>query len=102
MNNYHIILTILKCKGVWIDDVKNMTNGFVDGAIVYVKKADLKADTISKIMIATPGDSTMLKVGQGVIAIGNALGYGQSVTTGIISALNREIFLESDKGNKKN
>ncbi|MDO5551235.1 MAG: trypsin-like peptidase domain-containing protein, partial [Lachnospiraceae bacterium] len=47
--------------------------------------------TKSKIAVATLGDSDSLKVGQGVIAIGNALGYGQSVTVGYVSALDREV-----------
>jgi serine protease Do len=62
-----------------------------DLAVVSVKKADLSEDTLSGIKIATIGDSDALKVGQPSIAIGNALGYGQSVTTGVISALNRTV-----------
>ena len=53
--------------------------------------SDIKKDTLSKIKVATIGDSSKLKVGQMVIAIGNALGYGQSTTVGYVSALNREI-----------
>ena len=49
---------------------------------------------MSQIKVATLGDSDALKVGQGVIAIGNALGYGQSVTVGYVSALNREVKAE--------
>ena len=62
-----------------------------DIAIISVKVSDLDSDTLSQIKIATLGDSSELKVGNGIIAIGNALGYGQSVTTGVVSALNREI-----------
>lgn len=62
-----------------------------DIAIVSVKVSDLSKTTLEKIKVATLGDSNDLKVGNGVIAIGNALGYGQSVTTGVVSALNREI-----------
>ena len=52
----------------------------------------------SQIKIATIGDSSSLQLGQEVVAIGNALGYGQSVTTGIISALNREVSVTNDDG----
>lgn len=66
-----------------------------DIAVISVKVSDLDSDTLSQIKIATLGDSNELKVGNGIIAIGNALGYGQSVTTGVVSALNREIETNS-------
>jgi serine protease Do len=56
-----------------------------------VNKSDVSDDTRSKIKIATLGSSESLKVGQPVIAIGNALGYGQSVTVGVLSAKDREV-----------
>lgn len=62
-----------------------------DVAVVAVQLSDLSEDTLDKISVADIGDSESLKVGQGVVAIGNALGYGQSVTVGYISALDREI-----------
>ena len=62
-----------------------------DLAVIAVKLADIKDQTASAIKIAVLGDSDQLKVGQQVVAIGNALGYGQSVTTGIVSALGRQI-----------
>lgn len=62
-----------------------------DVAVVAVMKDDLDDDTIAQIKIAELGNSDELVLGQNVIAIGNALGYGQSVTTGIVSALDREI-----------
>ena len=65
-----------------------------DVAVVAIKLSDLSEDTLSKISIANIGDSNDIKVGQGVVAIGNALGYGQSVTVGYISALNREVKTE--------
>jgi len=65
-----------------------------DVAVVAIKLSDLSEDTLSKISIANIGDSDSVKVGQGVVAIGNALGYGQSVTVGYVSALNREIKTE--------
>ncbi len=62
-----------------------------DLAVVSVSKSSMKSDTLSSIKIATLGDSSDLEVGESAVAIGNALGYGQSVTTGVISALNREV-----------
>lgn len=62
-----------------------------DLSVLSVKMSDIKKDTLSKIKVATIGDSSKMKVGQMVIAIGNALGYGQSTTVGYVSALNREI-----------
>ena len=65
-----------------------------DLAVVAVKKADIPEDTLSQIKIAQIGSSDDLVVGQQVVAIGNALGYGQSVTSGWVSALNRTITTE--------
>lgn len=62
-----------------------------DLAVVAVAKSDLSDETKAALKVATLGDSSELKAGQGVIAIGNALGFGQSVTVGYISALNREV-----------
>lgn len=62
-----------------------------DVAIISVKTRDIDDETMEQIKIATIGDSNKLKVGNGIIAIGNALGYGQSVTTGVVSALNRTV-----------
>lgn len=67
-----------------------------DIAIISVKLKSLDKETISAIKLATVGDSNELKVGNGVIAIGNALGYGQSVTTGVVSALNRSITIDNN------
>ena len=68
-----------------------------DLAVVRVKKADLGKDTYSNIKIATIGDSDSVAVGSPAIAIGNALGYGQSVTTGIVSALNRTVTTQDSQ-----
>lgn len=62
-----------------------------DLAVVAVQKSDIPEDTLSQIKIAQLGNSDDLQVGEQVVAIGNALGYGQSVTSGWISALNRSI-----------
>ena len=67
-----------------------------DVAVIAVKLSNLDNETIESIKIATLGDSKALKVGNGIIAIGNALGYGQSVTTGVVSALNREVTIDNN------
>lgn len=70
------------------------TDASNDLAVVAVKLEDLSDDTLDQIRIAQIGNSDDLRVGEQVVAIGNALGYGQSVTTGIVSALNRTIALD--------
>ena len=62
-----------------------------DLSVIAVKLSDISDDTMSQIKIAEIGDSNQLQVGEQVVAIGNALGYGQSVTTGIVSAVNRQL-----------
>lgn len=69
-----------------------------DLAVIAVSLDDITEDMRSQIKVATIGDSSSLTLGQQVVAIGNALGYGQSVTTGIISALNREVTVSNDDG----
>lgn len=67
-----------------------------DLAVIAVKVSDIPQETLDIIKIATIGDSGMLAVGEPVVAIGNAYGCGLSVTSGIVSALNREVSVESD------
>ena len=67
------------------------TDSTYDVAVIAVPVESVSADTMEQISVATLGDSTTLKVGEPAIAIGNALGYGQSVTTGVISALDRQV-----------
>lgn len=67
------------------------TDSATDLAIIAVQLSDIPSDTMSQIKVAQMGDSDQIKVGQQVLAIGNALGYGQSLTVGYVSALNREI-----------
>lgn len=62
-----------------------------DLAVIAVKLSDISDDTMKQIKVASIGDSDSLKVGEQVVAIGNALGYGQSVTTGIVSAVDRQV-----------
>ena len=74
------------------------TNPSNDLAVIAVALSDIKSTTLDQIKVATLGNSDNLKIGEDVIAIGNALGYGQSVTTGIVSANNREISDETITG----
>lgn len=72
------------------------TDASIDLAVVQVKKADIEPETLSAIKVATFGDSDNIKVGSQAIAIGNALGYGQSVTGGYISATEREVTIQDE------
>ena len=69
-----------------------------DLAVVAVKLSDISEETMSQIKIATLGNSDDLVLGEQVVAIGNALGYGQSVTSGYVSALNRDLTLSDGNG----
>lgn len=69
-----------------------------DLAVVAVKLSDIPEDTMNKIKTATVGDSDDLQLGDQVVAIGNALGYGQSVTSGYVSALDRDLTLTDQSG----
>ncbi len=73
------------------------TDSQSDLAVIAVKLSDIDSSTLDKISVATLGSSDNLQLGQPVVAIGNALGYGQSVTTGVVSALNREIQSEDSE-----
>ncbi len=66
-----------------------------DIAVISVSLKNIDSETLKSIKIATMGNSDDIKVGNGIIAIGNALGYGQSVTTGVVSALNREVSVDN-------
>lgn len=96
LTNYHVVEDSTELSVKFIDDksydatVKGVSER-KDIAIVSVSKKTLSEETLKEIRVATLGDSNELKVGNGIIAIGNALGYGQSVTTGVVSALNREV-----------
>ncbi len=78
------------------------TDADKDLAVIAVQLSDIPAETMSNIKVATVGDSSALKVGEPVVAIGNAYGYGLSVTSGIVSALNREVTVQSDGQNITN
>lgn len=101
VTNNHVVEGADSLKVQFIDDeiadaqIKG-TDSNMDLAVIAVKLDDLSDSTKNAISIATMGDSSALKVGEPAIAIGNALGYGQSVTTGVISALDRQIEMSED------
>ena len=96
VTNNHVVEDSTSLKVAFIDSevvdaaIKG-TDAETDLAVIAVPLEQIKDDTKSKIKVARLGNSDELKVGQGVVAIGNALGYGQSVTVGYVSALNREV-----------
>ena len=94
--NNHVVagsntLTVTFADGNSVEANIKGTDSEYDVAVVAVPLDSISEDTKKAISVATLGDSTELKVGEPAIAIGNALGYGQSVTTGVISALNRSV-----------
>ena len=98
VTNYHVIadterLTVQFVEGGKAEASVKGTDAEMDLAVIAVPLDSIDKDTRQAIAIATLGDSDELKVGEPAIAIGNSLGYGQSVTTGVISALNRTIEL---------
>ena len=96
VTNNHVVegsdtLTVTFNDGNSVEAQIKGTDSTRDLAVVAVPLDKISDDTMNAIKVATLGDSTSLKVGEPAIAIGNALGYGQSVTTGIISATGRTI-----------
>ncbi len=101
--NNHVVsgareLTITFCDDTAVEAEIQGTDANTDLAVVRVKVKDIPQDTLNQIKVATIGSSENLAVGSSAVVIGNALGYGQSVTTGVISALEREIPLQADDG----
>ena len=99
VTNNHVVdgannLEITFIDGTTAAAVIKGTDADMDLAVIAVNPSELSMETHAAISVATLGDSDELKLGEPVIAIGNALGYGQSVTNGIISALNREMTVE--------
>jgi len=106
VTNDHVVEDTKNMKVTFIDNttadaVVKGTDADSDVAVLAIDKSTISSDTKSKITIASIGDSDSLKVGQGVIAIGNAMGYGQSVTVGYVSALNRTIEATNDSTGEK-
>lgn len=99
LTNNHVVegaeeLSIQFVNEKSVDATIKGTSSRKDVAVVAVKLNALDKETKEAIKIATIGDSSKLKVGNGIIAIGNALGYGQSVTTGVVSAIDREVTID--------
>ncbi len=110
LTNYHVVSNSNELSCVFSFDESSdepmAVQAYIKGydserdiAVVSIKMDDLNDDILDKIRIAVVGDSDDLRLGEQVVAIGNALGYGQSVTTGIVSALNRYVELEGTDGN---
>lgn len=101
--NYHVVEGASSLSVGFIDEhsVEAAVKGSDvnnDLAVVAVKLSDIPDDTMEQIKIATIGDSDTLQLGDQVVAIGNALGYGQSVTSGYVSALDRDLTLTYGDG----
>lgn len=99
--NNHVVanassLTVQFCDDSTASAEVKGTDAGNDLAVVAVRFADIETETLANIKVATIGVSGNLRVGEAAIAIGNALGYGQSVTTGIISAVDREVSVEDE------
>lgn len=101
VTNHHVIANAKTIKVTFIDNsvltaqVKGKDTA-ADLAVLSVKRADLKEETAKAIKVAVLGDSDKVRVGENVLAIGNALGYGQSVTGGYISAKDRNVTVDGN------
>lgn len=100
LTNYHVIEGATTLSVTFVDDQTYQAQlcGYeesMDIALLKVPVAELSSDTLAQISVVVMGHSEELVVGQQVVAIGNALGYGQSVTTGIVSALDRAVSTDA-------
>lgn len=100
--NNHVVAKANKIMVDFINDeqveaIVKGTDATADLAVITIEKKNLSEDTLSAIKIAKLGDSESVKVGQMAVAIGNALGYGQSVTVGYVSAKDREVDVADNK-----
>ena len=109
VTNYHVVADSTELNVCFSfeeeEEAENIVSAKIKGydsqkdlAVISVKLADIPEEAKGKISIASVGDSSQMKVGEQVVAIGNALGYGQSVTTGIISAKGREVTVQGVNG----
>lgn len=109
VTNYHVVSGCKELTVVFSFDENNeepspvtaKVKGYEEGrdlAVIAIPLDSLNNDLLSKISIAVIGDSDNLCLGEQVVAIGNALGYGQSVTVGYVSALNRSVELTAEDG----
>ncbi len=100
VTNYHVVqdadrLTVTFIDNAEVDAQLKGSDASMDLAVLAVPLDKLSQETLAQVVVAKMGDSDHLNLGEPVIAIGNALGYGQSVTNGIVSALNREVELDA-------
>ena len=103
VTNYHVIadndrLTVTFSNDTDSPALVKGTDAKIDLAVIAVKQDDIPEETRNYIEVASMGDSDALKVGEPAIAIGNALGYGLSVTTGVVSAVDRKLDQDSVSG----
>ncbi len=104
--NYHVVEEASELSVCFFDSEDSVYSAQVKGtdqnndlAVVSVAVSDMDADVLDRISIATMGNSDSMKVGDEVVAIGNALGLGQSVTAGIVSAIDREVTIDDYTAN---
>ncbi|MBO5112541.1 MAG: trypsin-like peptidase domain-containing protein [Lachnospiraceae bacterium] len=107
VTNYHVVESAEELSVQFMDGTQAQaqikgSDADKDLAVIAVQLSDIDSSTKEQIAIAKLGDSNELTVGEPVIAIGNALGYGQSVTTGVVSALNRAIAVDNSSSQKAN
>lgn len=109
VTNYHVVADSTELSVYFTveggDETENVVSAKIKGydsqkdlAVIAVELSDITDAAKTQISIASVGDSSQMKVGEQVVAIGNALGYGQSVTTGIISAKGREVTVQGVNG----
>ena len=103
VTNNHVIsgaskITVEFVDGEAVEATVKGTSPSIDISVVAVAKSDMKSSTKDEIKVVTMGDSQSLVVGQDCVAIGNAMGYGQSVTKGIVSAIDREVTVHDQTG----
>ncbi len=101
VTNNHVVdkaktVAVVFADGTEISAVGKGNDSSADLAVIAVKLSDISEDTMNSITFAKLGDSDNVKVGEMVVAIGNALGYGQSVTVGYISAKNRQVTVDNN------
>lgn len=101
VTNYHVVEDATTLSVTFVDDQTYEAElcGYDESMDIALLKVDvntISSDTLSQISVVSIGDSDDMAVGEQVVAIGNALGYGQSVTTGIVSALNRSVSTEAE------
>lgn len=104
VTNNHVVSSAQELSVGFVDETAceakiKGTDASHDIAVIAVKMSDIPEETREQIKVIALGSSSELKVGEQVVAIGNALGYGQSVTTGIVSALNRQVTIDGNTYN---